>query len=79
MYIYESNNPVHGMLYMSIDLGPAEDKVKFISNGDSTLLPCAINASNNVYPAPDGIEWRKDDRHLEDEVNIYAYSNGIGM
>ena len=50
------------------DLGPAEHEVKFISNGDSTLLRCAINASNNIYPAPDGIEWRKDGGKLEDEV-----------
>lgn len=51
-----------------LDLWPTEHKVKFISNGDSILLHCAINASNNVYPVPDSMEWRKDGGQMEDEV-----------
>ena len=63
----ESNNLC--MVYcVCLDLGPAEHKAKFISNGDSILLPCAVNTSNKIYPVPDSIEWRKDDGQLENGV-----------
>lgn len=51
-----------------LDLGSAEHKVKFLSIGDSTVLPCIVNASNNIYPVPESIEWLKDDSQLEYEV-----------
>ena len=51
--------------YFPVDLSPAEHEVKFISKGDSAFLPCTVNASNNVYPKPDGIEWWKDDNRIE--------------
>ena len=57
---------IHVCVYL--DLWPAEHKIKFISIGDSAILPCAINVSNNVYPVPHSVEWRKDGRQFQYEV-----------
>lgn len=53
------------LYHFPVDLSPAEHEVKFISKGDSAILPCTVNTSNNVYPKPDGIEWWKDDNQIE--------------
>lgn len=53
---------------IAIELSPTKHKTKFLSHGDSIFLPCTVNASNNVYPVPNSVEWWKDDSQLEDGV-----------
>lgn len=51
---------MHACMYVTfIVLGSAKQEIKLVSSGDSVFLPCVINASNNIYPQPDHIEWWK--------------------
>ena len=66
--IYEYNNMCM-VCYACLDLRPAKHIVESgITHGDSIFLPCVVNTSDGVFPMPDRVEWRKDDRGLENWV-----------